>query len=160
MVSENTMRASNPALKHPSLCHWCSRHHSQGDSPDELPNVSMQSGVVHFAIDPAKAMLLPIASCSWKHTGLRADPGAAVLTCLEGADWDHHLWLTVNRVSSLFPDRRWEAFTVCFAKIMFPFSLSEATDTGMTGWYSTGWFFLRQWYLSSWSHWYGHKTSP
>lgn len=63
-----------------------------------------------------------------------------MLTSLEGADRDHHLWLTVNRVFVLFSEQRWEAFTVCFAKIMFPFSLSEATDTGMTGLYSTGLF--------------------
>lgn len=160
MVSENTMRASNPALKQPALYCWRSRWHSQGDSTAELPNVSMQSRVVPFATDPAKAMILPIISHSWVHTGVGADPGAAVLTCLEGADWAHHLRLTVNMLSVLFPEQRWEACTVCFAKIMFPFSLSKATDSDMTGLYSTGLFFLRQWYLSSWSHWYGHKTSP
>lgn len=160
MVFGNTMRASNPALKQPALYCWRSRWHSQGDSTAELPNVSMQSRVVPFATDPAKAMILPIISHSWVHTGVGADPGAAVLTCLEGADWGHHLRLTVNMLSVLFPEQRREACTVCFAKIMFPFSLSKATDSGMTGLYSTGLFFLRQWYLSSWSHWYGHKTSP
>lgn len=105
-----------------------------------------------FCYRPCKSHAITITSCSCLHAGLRADPGVAVLTCLEGADWCHHLWLTANMGSILFPEQIWKAFTVCFAKIMFPFSLSEATDTGMIGSYSTELFFLRQWYLSSWSH--------
>lgn len=86
MVSENTMRASNPALKQPALYCWRSRWHSQGDSTDELPNVSMHSRVVPFATDPAKAMILSIISHSWVHTGV----GARSRSCsvdLPGGSW-------------------------------------------------------------------------
>ena len=151
-VSVNTMNVSNLALKLALPC-WCLGCHSKGVSTHKLPSVWMQSWVGYFTVDCVRAPLLPITSHSWMHAGYRVAPGAAVWTCVEGAEWDHHL------VLSVLSEWRREASMVWFASIKFPFSLSQTADTGMTALCSTGVFFLRQWYLSSWSHWYSHKRS-
>lgn len=144
LVSVNTMTVSKPALRQlPPYC-WCSGCHSKGVSTDKWTNVWMQSWVGYFAVDRVKAPLLPITSHSWRHTGCRAGPGTAAWICLEGADRDHHLWLHSKHAVCPFPEQRWEAFTVSFANIMFPFSLSQRTDIRMTALCSTGLFFLRQ----------------